>query len=99
MREATGQRDLTPADYASTTGLILELDDDVWVNAPIIDYNPNFVSGSRFVVDHGTDGFWVHGAGPGGFQRNERQTGNAQQIRPGPELLPGLHRAGGRGAG
>src|ERR1700722_1007891 len=63
LREATSQRDLTPADYASTTGLILELDDDVWVNAPIIDYNPNFVSGSRFVLDHGADGFCVHGAG------------------------------------
>ena len=63
MRDATSQGDLTPADYASTTGLILELDDDVWVNAPINDYNPNFVSGSRFVLDHGADGFFVHGAG------------------------------------
>jgi hypothetical protein len=63
LREATSQSDLTPADYASTTGLILQLDDDVWVNAPINDHNPNFVSGSRFVLDHGADGFSVHGAG------------------------------------
>ena len=56
LREATSQSDLTPADYASTTGLILELDDDVWVNAPINDHNPNFVSGSRFVLDYGVDG-------------------------------------------
>ena len=63
MREATSQSDLTPADYASTTGLILELDDDVWVNAPINDHNPNFVSGSRFVLDRGADGFCVHGVG------------------------------------
>jgi hypothetical protein len=63
MREATSQRDLTPADYASTSGLILQLDDDVWVNAPINDYNPNFVSDSRFVLDYGVDGFYVHGAG------------------------------------
>jgi hypothetical protein len=63
LREATSQSDLTPADYASTTGLILELDDDVWVNAPINDHNPNFVSGSRFVLDYGVDGLCVHGAG------------------------------------
>lgn len=63
LREATSEGDLTPADYASTSGLILQLDDDVWVNAPINDYNPNFVSGSRFVLDYGVDGFWVHGAG------------------------------------
>ena len=63
LREATSQSDLTPADYASTTGLILELDDDVWVNAPINDHNPNFVSGSRYVLDYGVDGLCVHGAG------------------------------------
>jgi Radical SAM superfamily len=63
LHEAASQSDLTPADYASTTGLILQLDDDVWVNAPINDYNPNFVSDSRFVLDYGADGFWVHGAG------------------------------------
>jgi Radical SAM superfamily len=63
LRQSTDGEDLTPADYASTSGLILQLDDDVWVNAPINDYNPNFVSGSRYVLDYGVDGFWVHGAG------------------------------------
>jgi hypothetical protein len=63
LREITGQGALTPADYASTTGLILELDDNVWVNAPINEHNPNFVSDSRYVLDHGPDGFEVHGAG------------------------------------
>jgi radical SAM family protein len=63
LGEITGQGDLTPADYASTSGLILQLDDDVWVNAPINDYNPNFVSGSRYVLDHAADGFLVHGGG------------------------------------
>ena len=29
LGEITGQGDLTPADYASTSGLILQLDDDV----------------------------------------------------------------------
>jgi Radical SAM superfamily len=63
LGEITGQGELTPADYASTSGLILQLEDDVWVNAPINEYNPNFVSGSRYVLDHGSDGFLVHGAG------------------------------------
>lgn len=63
LREATRDSDLTPADYASTSGLILQLQDDVWVNAPINDHNPNFVCGSRYVLDHGVDGFFVHGAG------------------------------------
>jgi Radical SAM superfamily len=63
LSEITGQGSLTPADYASTSGLILELDDDVWVNAPIHDHNPNFVSGSRYALDHGADGFLIHGDG------------------------------------
>jgi Radical SAM superfamily len=63
LGEITSQGDLTPADYASTSGLILQLEDDVWVNAPINDYNPNFVSGSRYVLDSGPDGFLVHGGG------------------------------------
>jgi len=43
LAEHTAQRGLSSADYASTTGVILVLDDDVWVNAPISDSNPNFV--------------------------------------------------------
>ncbi len=43
LDELRGERDLTPADYASTTGLILRLEDDVWVNAPFGDFNPEFV--------------------------------------------------------
>jgi Radical SAM superfamily len=85
LREATSHGDLTPADYASTTGLILELDDDVWVNAPINDYNPNFVSGSRFVLDHGADGLWVHGAGlasPARFWPPPRYHGHAERFGP-----------------
>lgn len=46
--EGNGGRAMTPADYASTSGVILALDDDVWVNAPIAQYNPNFVDSSRF---------------------------------------------------
>lgn len=85
LREATSDSDLTPADYASTTGLILELDDDVWVNAPINDHNPNFVSGSRFVLDHGADGLWVHGArlaSPARFWPPPRYHGTAERFGP-----------------
>src|SRR5260370_23155590 len=85
LREATSQSDLTPADYASTTGLILELDDDVWVNAPINDHNPNFVSGSRFVLDYGVDRFCVHTprlASPARFWPPPRYHRPAERFRP-----------------
>jgi hypothetical protein len=63
LRDANGGRELTPADYASTSGVILLLDDDVWVNAPISTYNSNFVQASPFTLDHRDDGFFVHGNG------------------------------------
>jgi hypothetical protein len=34
---------LTLADYASTSGITLKLPSDTWVNAPINEFNPNFV--------------------------------------------------------
>lgn len=34
---------LTLADYATTSGIALRLEPNVWVNAPIKEYNPNFV--------------------------------------------------------
>jgi hypothetical protein len=49
--EANGGRAMTPADYASTSGVILELDDDVWVNAPIADHNANFVTTPDYTLD------------------------------------------------
>lgn len=49
--EATGGRAMTPADYASTSGIILALEDDVWVNAPISLHNPNFVTTTAFTLD------------------------------------------------
>lgn len=61
---ATGSRPLTPADYASTTGWILKLDDDVWVNAPIALHNPNFVTDATpFTLDLGPDGLVLSGGG------------------------------------
>ncbi len=35
---------LTLADYASTSGISMELEQRIWVNAPIKDHNPNFVN-------------------------------------------------------
>lgn len=49
-------RALTPADYASTSGVILELDGRVWVNAPIAEHNPNFVGDTSAVLDFIDDG-------------------------------------------
>jgi hypothetical protein len=40
----SGDTGLSAADYASTSGIILKLEDDVWVNAPVHQYNPNFVT-------------------------------------------------------
>lgn len=60
LDEIRGSRKLTPADYASTTGLILRLEDDVWVNAPYSEHNPNFVSDSHNVLDACDDGFVIH---------------------------------------
>ena len=60
--EATnGNRVLTPADYASTSGVILRLDGDVWVNAPIATYNPNFVNSPPFTLTMGTNGLLLVG--------------------------------------
>jgi hypothetical protein len=42
-----GNRPLTLADYASTSGISLMLDGDVWVNAPISAHNPNMVFDPR----------------------------------------------------
>lgn len=46
-----GGRAMTPADYASTSGIILALEDSVWVNAPIRLHNPNFVTTTAFTLD------------------------------------------------
>lgn len=53
----------SPDDYASTRGLILLLNDDVWVNVPVERYNANFVPGTTMTVDLDAGGFFVHGRG------------------------------------
>lgn len=59
---ANDGRAITPADYASTTGVILSLPDDVWVNAPFAVHNPNFVTAPSFSLDLGADQLVVRGA-------------------------------------
>lgn len=61
--ELRGRRKLTPADYASTSGVILKLENDVWVNAPFAEHNPNFVREPRNVLDVAPDGFLVRSDG------------------------------------
>lgn len=60
--ERNGGRALTPADYASTSGVILELAEDVWVNAPIAEHNANFVADTRYRLRLGDEGLYVTGA-------------------------------------
>jgi hypothetical protein len=58
-----GDRALTPADYASTSGVILRLDGDVWVNAPISAFNNNFVTTPSYALQSGEGGLVVTGHG------------------------------------
>jgi hypothetical protein len=62
LDELRDERPLSPADFASTSGLIARLDDDVWVNAPIRDFNPNFVEGASTRLDVVGDEFVVSNA-------------------------------------
>ncbi len=60
-----GDRPLTPADYASTSGIILVLEGDVWVNAPIATHNANFVVAPPYRLVRNGDGLAVEGRGLG----------------------------------
>lgn len=49
-KQKLGQHDrrpLTLSDYATTSGITLALPDDIWVNAPVAEFNPNFVRHPR----------------------------------------------------
>jgi hypothetical protein len=76
-RAALSNRPLTLADYATTSGITLVLGDDVWVNAPLPDHNPNFVSAPSFDLDFEDSGFVI------------RSDGEAFPVRPLP--VPGYH--------
>lgn len=57
--EGDTKRPLTLADYASTSGISMVLGKDVWVNAPIRDYNPNFVGETPYALDFREGRFFV----------------------------------------
>jgi hypothetical protein len=63
IREKNGDRPMTPADYASTSGIILVLNNEVWVNAPVALYNSNFVSAPPFHLGIESGGLYVYGEG------------------------------------
>jgi len=54
IEQLSKSRPLTLADYATTSGITLLLEGDIWVNAPIIQYNPNFVKKAKcsLVIDN-----------------------------------------------
>ena len=58
---ADGTRPLTLADYASTSGITLRLEGEVWVNAPMQLHNPNFVTAPEHTLDLEGDGYIVRG--------------------------------------
>lgn len=54
-----GDRPLTLADYASTSGIAMELEQGIWVNVPIKDHNPNFVQVPGCILDVDNKGFLI----------------------------------------
>lgn len=50
---------LTLADYASTSGIALELEGQIWLNAPIHEFNPNFVDRAPHSLEYEDDTFLV----------------------------------------
>src|SRR3989344_2367355 len=54
---------VTLADYASTSGITMMLGEDVWVNAPIVDFNSNFVKDPPHRLVHQGNFFFVESGG------------------------------------
>lgn len=59
LLELHGDRPLTLADYASTSGIAVCLEKDIWVNAPIAEHNPNFVTSPQHLLDFQADRFLI----------------------------------------
>ncbi len=72
-----GSRPLTLAEYASTSGIALELEGQIWVNAPIADHNPNFVAATPHRLEH-LDGKFLVRSG-------------TQEVRARPVPVPAYH--------
>lgn len=55
-----GSRPVTLADYATTSGISIKLSGDIWVNAPIQEHNPNFITAPPpHLLDFGDAGFSI----------------------------------------
>ncbi len=54
-----GTRPLTLADYASTSGIAMELEEQIWVNAPIAEFNPNFVRATPYRLEWREGKFFI----------------------------------------
>lgn len=63
LQEASGGQPLSSDDFASTSGVILRLEDNVWVNVPIAEFNPNFVAESPYALECADDGLAIRGGG------------------------------------
>ncbi|MBU1061643.1 MAG: radical SAM protein [Candidatus Omnitrophica bacterium] len=51
---------LTLSDYVSTSGISVDLGEDIWANVPIRDFNPNFVDESTpFELDYRDGHFFI----------------------------------------
>lgn len=59
-----GDNSLSSSDFASTSGMILRLEDNVWVNTPLQDFNSNFVSDScPFILEVRDNSLFASGMG------------------------------------
>lgn len=67
--EGRGKWPLTLADYASTSGITLELAGKIYVNAPISDYNYNFVNSTAQRLYFLDDEFFISSNGREFFAR------------------------------
>jgi uncharacterized radical SAM superfamily protein len=51
---------MTMGEYPSTSGISMELEGQIWINAPFSVYNPNFVSdATTIVLDYRNDSYYV----------------------------------------
>lgn len=53
------EKPLTLADYASTSGIALELEGGIWVNAPIHEHNPNFVDQTDHILEYDDGTYFI----------------------------------------
>ena len=55
-----GNRPLTLAEYATTSGIALRFGEGLWVNVPLREHNPNFVGETPFILEYEQGAFYIH---------------------------------------